>query len=69
MGMIFGTKVHKDFPRKYLESGTCGDGFWPTDASGNYPGEGIMVEVGVDVEVKRVHKLSNYSECGFIGIY
>ncbi|KAI0212799.1 hypothetical protein LSAT2_002241 [Lamellibrachia satsuma] len=47
---IFGTKMHKDFPRKFLKSQSCGDGFWETDGNGHYSPNGIMLEVKVGQE-------------------
>ena len=44
-------KAHKDFPRKYLESTSCGWGFWATDGSGHYSHQGILAEAQVDSEV------------------
>ena len=42
---IFGSKVHADFPRKLLQSASCGDGVWPSDGKGHYSHMGIMLEV------------------------
>ena len=42
--MVFGSKMHKEFPRKYLESESCGEGFWPSTGDGRYEHEGVDVE-------------------------
>ncbi|KAI0217504.1 hypothetical protein LSAT2_030722 [Lamellibrachia satsuma] len=47
---IFGPKMHEDFPRKLLESPTCGDGFWETDGKEHYSHKGIMLNVTVGNE-------------------
>ncbi|KAK2165039.1 hypothetical protein NP493_1368g00012 [Ridgeia piscesae] len=44
---IFGPKMHEDWPRKLLESSSCGDGFWESDGKGHYANKGIMLEVSV----------------------
>ncbi|KAK2165104.1 hypothetical protein NP493_1383g00012 [Ridgeia piscesae] len=44
---IFGPKMHEDWPRKLLESSSCGDGFWESDGKGHYGNKGIMLEVTV----------------------
>ena len=48
---IFGPKMHQDFPRKLMESASCGDGFWETDGKGHYSNKGIMLNVTVGNEV------------------
>lgn len=42
--LIFGFKFDKNFPRKYLESATCGEGFWKSNGKDNY------VHPGVDID-------------------
>ena len=39
--------MHEDWPRKLLESSSCGDGFWESDGKGHYANKGIMLEVSV----------------------
>ena len=51
---IFGAKMHQDFPRKLMESASCGDGFWETDGKGQYSHKGIMLNVTVGNEVTSV---------------
>ena len=48
---VFGSKFHERFPRKYLVSGVCGDGFWESNGKGNYdhPGIDLVAEIGEDV--------------------
>lgn len=41
LDLIFGPKFHKEFPRKYLESGSCGDGFWESTGKGKYNHPGV----------------------------
>ncbi|KAI0230511.1 hypothetical protein LSAT2_019151, partial [Lamellibrachia satsuma] len=49
---IFGPKIHEDFPRKLLESRSCGDGFWETDGEGHYSHKGVMLEVTAGQKVR-----------------
>ena len=42
---IFGPKMHNDWPRKMLQSTSCGDGFWETGRRRHYTNKGIMLEV------------------------
>ncbi|KAI8519524.1 hypothetical protein Bbelb_027810, partial [Branchiostoma belcheri] len=39
---IFGAKADQDFPRKYLESAVCGDGFYPSTGLGRYAEQGCF---------------------------
>ena len=56
MELTFGPKVHKDFPRKYLDSKTCGfKGFWESTGLGHYNHPGVDVEVNAGTEVKYRH--------------
>ncbi|XP_078658229.1 uncharacterized protein LOC144903712 [Branchiostoma floridae x Branchiostoma belcheri] len=48
---IFGAKADQDFPRKYLESGSCGDGFYPSTGSGRYEHQGVLLEAAVGREI------------------
>ena len=48
--------MHEEFPRKFLESASCGDGFWETDGKGHYTHKGIMLEVKVGEEVSTKSK-------------
>ena len=63
---IFGPKVNKEFPKKLLESASCGDGFWETDGKGHYSHKGIMLEVtvGQEVDVVLVDSTVSKSCCG-----
>ncbi|XP_066264364.1 uncharacterized protein [Branchiostoma lanceolatum] len=48
---IFGPKVHKDFPKKQLESDNCGNGFYPSTARGKYKHQGVDLEASVNTEI------------------
>ena len=53
MQLTFGSKVHKDFPRKYLDSETCGfKGFWESTGKGHYMHPGVDVDVKEGAQVK-----------------
>ena len=49
--MVFGPKISKAFPRKYLESNNCGPGFWKSTGRGKYE------HPGVDLEATRNDKV------------
>ena len=63
---IFGPKVNEDFPKKLLESRSCGDGFWETDGKSHYSHKGIMLEVtvGQDVNILLVDSTVSKLHCG-----
>ncbi|XP_078658231.1 uncharacterized protein LOC144903714 [Branchiostoma floridae x Branchiostoma belcheri] len=48
---IFGAKADQDFPRKYLESAACGDGFYPSTGSGRYDHQGVLLEAAPGLEI------------------
>ncbi|XP_078585865.1 uncharacterized protein LOC144867676 [Branchiostoma floridae x Branchiostoma japonicum] len=48
---IFGNKADQDFPRKYLESPTCGDGFYPSTGGGRYAEQGVLLEAGAGQQI------------------
>ncbi|KAI8514390.1 hypothetical protein Bbelb_087140 [Branchiostoma belcheri] len=48
---IFGPKIHKDFPKKLLESDNCGNGFYPSTARGRYRHRGVDLEVSTNAEI------------------
>ncbi|XP_078660674.1 uncharacterized protein LOC144905141 [Branchiostoma floridae x Branchiostoma belcheri] len=48
---IFGPKIHKDFPKKLLESDNCGNGFYPSTARGRYGHRGVDLEVSANAEI------------------
>ena len=51
--LVFGEKMNKKFPRKYMESRSCGNGFWKGRRKLNtYKTEGI--EVGAEVNSKVI---------------
>ena len=52
--MIFGPKMHKDFPRKFLLSDDCGDGFYSTNGGGRYAHMGIMSDTPHGIKVCAV---------------
>ena len=54
--------MHEEFPRKFLESPSCGDGFWETDGKGHYTHKGIMLEVKVGEEVTQVSTKAKHDE-------
>ena len=58
---IFGTKMHEEWPRKLLESTSCGDGFWETDGNGHYPYKGIMLDVVSGQTVNVICKYYAYA--------
>ena len=41
LDLIFGPKFDEEFPRAYLESNTCGDGFWESTGRDNYEHPGV----------------------------
>lgn len=61
MEEIFGPKMHEDFPRKLLESPTCGNGFWEGNSHRIYKHSGIMlrVEAGEDVSIHLYPTVTN----------
>lgn len=57
--MIFGPKIHKEFPRKYFTSSACGgangfEGFWESIGNGNYKHPGVDAEISVGSDVSIV---------------
>jgi len=58
---IFGPKMHEMFPRKLLESPTCGNGFWEDNGNQHYKQSGVMlrVEAGEDVSILRYFTCSD----------
>ncbi|XP_019642103.1 PREDICTED: uncharacterized protein LOC109483513 [Branchiostoma belcheri] len=48
---IFGAKADQAFPRKYLESAACGDGFYPSTGSGRYEHQGVLLEAASGQEI------------------
>lgn len=58
LDMIFGSKIHKEFPRKYLSSKTCGDGFWESTGKGNYQNPGVDAEIAIGSNVSH-HFMTN----------
>ena len=50
--LVFGPKLNKGFPRKYLESQTCGNGFYESRGNNNYKHTGVDVEVAVGSQVR-----------------
>ena len=65
MDLIFGAKVHKNFPRKYLESETCGEGFWESTGQGNYKHTGVDVEkdIGYTVKLANIRHVASLFQC------
>ena len=57
--MVFGPKVSKEFPRKYLESDSCGPGFWKSTGRGKYK------HPGVDLEATHDEKVCTAFQCFF----
>ena len=51
MNLVFGPKFNKEFPRKYLESKTCGDGFWESTGKDNYQHTGVDIEADIGSQV------------------
>ena len=45
-------KIDKSFPRKYLESRSCGDGFYESTGSGLYKHPGVDAEAVIGSEVR-----------------
>jgi len=43
--------MHERFPRKFLQSASCGDGFWETNGKNNYRHYGVILEVAAGDEV------------------
>ena len=41
LDLIFGPKFNEKFPKVYLESNGCGDGFWESTGKGNYEHPGV----------------------------
>ena len=56
---IFGPKVSDLFPRKYLESASCGDGFYPSTGRASYDHQGVDAEIGINsrVNIKLLTRL------------
>ncbi|XP_078575734.1 uncharacterized protein LOC144861638 [Branchiostoma floridae x Branchiostoma japonicum] len=48
---IFGNKADQDFPRKYLESDSCGDGFYPSTGKGKYAEQGVLLEAAAGQQI------------------
>ncbi|XP_019624877.1 PREDICTED: uncharacterized protein LOC109470382 isoform X2 [Branchiostoma belcheri] len=48
---IFGAKADQDFPRKYLESAACGDGFYPSTGLGRYAQQGVLLEAAAGQQI------------------
>ncbi|CAH1794764.1 unnamed protein product [Owenia fusiformis] len=48
---VFGPKISKGFPKKYLESEDCGNGFYPSTQGGNYDYQGVQLEAEVGSEL------------------
>ncbi|CAH1783345.1 unnamed protein product, partial [Owenia fusiformis] len=44
---VFGPKIAKKFPRKYLVSEECGNGFFPSTQAGKYRDDGAQLQVDV----------------------
>ena len=51
MNLVFGPKFNKEFPRKYLESKTCGDGFWESTGKNHYEHTGVDIETEIGSQV------------------
>ena len=51
---VFGQKFHEQFPRRYLLSKPCGNGFWKSNGKGRYEHYGIDLEVSIKQEVGRL---------------
>ena len=47
-------KIDKSFPRKYLESSSCGDGFYEGTGSGHYKHPGVDAEAVIGSEVRII---------------
>ena len=41
--LVFGPKFDKAFPKKYLLSKTCGDGFWESTGKDKYEHPGVDI--------------------------
>ena len=50
---VFGPKLDPDFYKKYLESESCGNGFYPSTGKANYKHEGVDLEAQVDAQVSE----------------
>ena len=50
--LVFGMKIDKSFPRKYLESSSCGDGFYESKGRGHYEHPGVDAEAVIGSEVR-----------------
>ena len=48
---LFGLKINKAFPRKYMESESCGNGFYESTGRGNYKHKGVDAEAEIGSEV------------------
>ncbi|CAH1791078.1 unnamed protein product, partial [Owenia fusiformis] len=48
---VFGPKIAKRFPRKYLESEKCGNGFYPSTQRGNYEYDGAQLQVDAGTKI------------------
>ncbi|XP_066298079.1 uncharacterized protein [Branchiostoma lanceolatum] len=48
---IFGSKSDQDFPRMYLESDSCGDGFYPSTGQGRYAEQGVLLEAAAGQQI------------------
>ena len=47
-------KIDKSFPRKYLESNSCGDGFYESTGRGHYEHPGVDAEAVIGSEVRII---------------
>ena len=52
LDLVFGPKINKAFPRKYLESQTCGNGFWESTGQGHYRNPGVDAEIEIGSPVR-----------------
>ena len=52
--LVFGMKIDKSFPRKYLESSSCGDGFYESTGRGRYEHPGVDAEAVIGSEVRII---------------
>ena len=57
--LLFGLKINKAFPRKYLESDSCGGGFYRSTGKGNYQHPGVDAEVQAGTEVCQTYLVIN----------
>ena len=57
LDLVFGPKINGAFPRKYLESTTCGNGFWESTGKNNYDHKGVDVEAEIGAQVRMMPNL------------